>query len=471
MTRPDTLWQRYRNTWQQAWRQRKALDAPARSADESEFLPAALALQETPPHPAPRVFLWSIMVFAAIALLWACVGRVDVVAVASGKVVPSGRTKLIQPSEAAVVKAIHVSDGQPVRAGELLLELDPTTAGADVRRGESELLAARIDVARSSAMLQAIASGQAPLGLHGGLEDADASQVQDAERWLHGQYQEFRNNLDQADAEIQRRAAEIEAAQAQVASLRKSLPIVTQLAEDYQNMLGEQYVARHEYLDKHQARLDMERQLKVQQASVRQASAAQAEARRRREGVVAQARRSLLDLQQTAGQKVASLQQALAKARYQQARTRLLAPVDGTVQQLAVHTVGGVVTPAQALMVIVPAGQPVEVEALLQNKDVGFVHPGQRVTVKVETFTYTRYGTVQGEVMSVSRDAIEDPRRGLVYSSRIRLASDHLQVNGQPVPLMPGMAVSAEIRTSQRTVIGYFLSPLQQHVQESLRER
>ncbi|MGB9088428.1 MAG: biotin/lipoyl-binding protein, partial [Pseudomonas farsensis] len=273
MTRPDTLWQRYRNTWQQAWRQRKALDAPVRSTDESEFLPAALALQETPPHPAPRVFLWSIMVFAAIALLWACVGRVDVVAVASGKVVPSGRTKLIQPSEAAVVKAIHVSDGQPVRAGELLLELDPTTAGADVRRGESELLAARIDVARSSAMLQAIASGQAPLGLHGGLEDADASQVQDAERWLHGQYQEFRNNLDQADAEIQRRAAEIEAAQAQVASLRKSLPIVTQLAEDYQNLLGEQYVARHEYLDKHQARLDMERQLKVQQASVRQASA------------------------------------------------------------------------------------------------------------------------------------------------------------------------------------------------------
>ncbi|MDH1100579.1 HlyD family type I secretion periplasmic adaptor subunit, partial [Pseudomonas mosselii] len=161
----------------------------------------------------------------------------------------------------------------------------------------------------------------------------------------------------------------------------------------------------------------------------------------------------------------------LAKARYQEARTQLLAPVDGTVQQLAVHTVGGVVTPAQALMVIVPGDQPVEVEALLENKDVGFVQVGQAVTVKVETFTYTRYGTVQGEVLSVSRDAIEDERRGLVYSSRIRLASDHLQVNGQAVALTPGMAVSAEIKTDQRTVIDYFLSPLQQHAQESLRER
>lgn len=411
------------------------------------------------------------MGFAGLALLWASLGHIDVVAVATGKVVPSGRTKLVQPSETAVVKAIHVSDGQRVKAGELLLELDPTTADAEVRRSESELLAARIDVARSSAMLQAIASGQPPQGLQDDIEHADAQQVQDAERWLQGQYQEYRNSLDQVDAEIKQRGAEIQAAQVQVASLRKTLPIATQLAQDYQSLLAQQYVARHEYLDKEQARLDLERQLQVQQASVLQSTAAQSEARRRREGVVAQARRSLLDLQQTAGQKVASLRQELAKARYQEARTQLLAPVDGTVQQLTVHTVGGVVTPAQALMVIVPTDQPVEVEALLENKDVGFVQVGQAVTVKIETFTYTRYGTVQGEVLSVSRDAIEDERRGLVYSSRIRLASDHLQVNGQAVALTPGMAVSAEIKTDQRTVIDYFLSPLQQHAQESLRER
>jgi len=471
MSAYESLWQRYRSAWRQAWQQRKALDSRPRAVHESEFLPAALALQETPPHPAPRVFVWSIMAFAAIGLLWACVGRLDVVAVAPGKVVPSGRTKLVQPSETAVVKAIHVSDGQRVSAGELLLELDPTTAGADVRHTENELLAARIDVARSTAMLEAIASNQPPHKLQGHLQPADAQQVQDAERWLQGQYQEYRNSLQQVDADIQQRSAEIQAAQAQVASLRKILPIATQLAADYQQLLAQQYVARHEHLDKEQARLDTQRQLQVQQANLRQASAALAEARRRREGVVAQARRSLLDLQQTAGQKASSLRQVLAKARYQQARTQLLAPVDGTVQQLAVHTVGGVVTPAQALMAIVPSDQPVEVEALLENKDIGHVHPGQHVTVKVETFTYTRYGTVAGKVLSVSRDAIEDERRGLVYSSRIRLAADHLQVNGRAMPLSPGMAVSAEIKINRRRVIDYFLSPLQKQVQESLRER
>lgn len=254
-------------------------------------------------------------------------------------------------------------------------------------------------------------------------------------------------------------------------SLRQALPIATQLAEDYQRLLAQQYVARHEYLQKEQARLDVLRQLSVQQASVLQSTAARGEAQRRREGVVAQTRRAMLDLQQEAVQKEASLVHLLTKARYQEALTQLKASVAGTVQQLAVHTVGGVVTPAQALMVIVPTDQPVEVEALLENKDVGFVRAGQAVTVKVETFTFTRYGTVEGEVIGVSNDAIDDEKRGLVYSSRIRLKEDYLNIKGERVALSPGMSVTAEVKTDQRRVLDYFLSPLRQHVQESLRER
>ncbi|WP_145957483.1 HlyD family type I secretion periplasmic adaptor subunit [Xenorhabdus hominickii] len=217
--------------------------------------------------------------------------------------------------------------------------------------------------------------------------------------------------------------------------------------------------------------LDYESERVVQQASVLQHTAAQEEARRRRETVVAQNRCAMLDLQQEANQKAVILGQELAKAHHQKKLTSLNAPVAGTVQQLAVHTVGGVVTPAQSLMVIVPANQPIEVEAMLENKDVGFVHIGQSVTVKVETFNFTKYGTVDGEVLSVSNDAIEDEKRGLIYSTRIRLKSDHLLVNGQRVALSPGMSITAEIKTDQRRVIDYFLSPLRQHIDESLRER
>ncbi|MPQ68618.1 MULTISPECIES: HlyD family type I secretion periplasmic adaptor subunit [unclassified Pseudomonas] len=471
MSATPTLLQRYRHAWRESWRQRKRMVSPALLAHEVQFLPAALELQERPVHPAPRIFLWSLMGFAVLALLWACIGKVEVVAVAPGKIVPSGKSKLIQPSETAVVKAIHVGDGQTVTVGQLLVELDPTSTDADVKRLQADLLAARIDSARSSAMLDAINLNRSPASLAGTIEAADPEQVLAAQRWLQGQYQEYRSSLDLVDAEILQRSAEIQSTRAQVASLKKTLPIASQLVEDYQRLLQQQYVARHEYLEKEQARLELERQLNVQEAAVLQSTAAQGEARRRREGVVAQARRAMLDLFQVSGQKAASLAQDLAKARYQESRTQLTAPVDGTVQQLAVHTVGGVVTPAQQLMVIVPRDQPMEVEAMLENKDIGFVRAGQPVAVKVETFTFTKYGTVEGEVVSVSNDAIEDEKRGLIYSSRIRLKTDHIRVGGEDVMLSPGMSVTAEVKTDQRRVIEYFLSPLEQHRDESLRER
>ncbi len=150
---------------------------------------------------------------------------------------------------------------------------------------------------------------------------------------------------------------------------------------------------------------------------------------------------------------------------------QLTAPVDGTVQQLAVHTVGGVVTPAQALMAIVPRDNPLEVEAFLENKDIGFIKPNQDAEVKIETFQYTKYGTIHAKVSSVSHDAISDEKRGLVYSTRVKMAKSHIRVDGTPVALSPGMAVSVEIKIGKRRVIEYFLAPFIEHTHESLRER
>lgn len=150
---------------------------------------------------------------------------------------------------------------------------------------------------------------------------------------------------------------------------------------------------------------------------------------------------------------------------------KLAAPVDGTVQQLAVHTVGGVVTPAQALMIVVPRDDPLEIEAFIENKDIGFVHPGQTAQVKVETFPYTKHGTVPAKVVHVSTDAIQDEKRGLVFAARLALGRSTIPVNGSPVNLSPGMAVTAEIQTDRRRVIEYFLSPLLQYATESFRER
>lgn len=470
-TEPAGLGHRYSRVWRESWRRRKEMDAPKRLAHEMQFLPASLELQDKPVHPAPRIFMWTIMVFATLALIWSFVGKIDVVATASGKIVPSGKTKIIQSSETAVVKAIHVTDGQVVKAGQLLMELDSTAADADVGRIKSDLLAARVDSARAEAMLGAINGRRAPSSLADTINGAASEHVKAAERWLQGQYQEYRSSLDQVEAEIQQRQADIQSARAQVVSLQKALPIALKLSTDYAHLLEKQYIARHAYLEKEQARLDIERQLSVQQVSVLQATASFKEAERRRDGVIAQTRRAMLDLLHQSDQKIASLTQDLNKANYLEDLTTIEAPVAGTVQQLAVHTIGGVITPAQPLMYLVPANQPVEVEAMLENKDIGFVHVGQVASVKIETYNFTKYGTVQGEVKTVSTDAIEDDKRGLIYSTKIALSTDHITVDGKEVALFPGMSTSVEIKTDKRRVIDYFLSPLQQHADESLRER
>ncbi|MCY1271800.1 Hemolysin secretion protein D, chromosomal [compost metagenome] len=471
MSAKRDLLNRYRKTWVHAWRHRKQMDSPQRLPHEVQFLPAALSLQEQPVHPIARYIKWSIIAFSVLALLWACLGEIDVVATARGKVVPSGKSKIIQPSEVAVVKDIHVYDGQQVTAGDLLVELDASQTGADVERLKSDLLAARIDAARAAALLDSIGSGQEPPPLIARLADVSEEQRQAAQIWLRGQYLELRSSIDQTQAVIDQRTAEIRAAQSTVESLRKTLPIAEQLAADYKRLLERNFVAKHAWLEKEQTRLDQQRELAVQQARVVELGASRREAEQRRESVIAQTRRAMLDLQHESEQKAAGLAQELRKAEQRDRLTRLTAPVDGTVQQLAIHTNGGVVTEAQPLMVIVPKDQPVEVEAMLENKDIGFVRPGQDVEIKVETFTFTKYGVVHGRVISISDDAIEDEKRGLLYSMRIQLSQNHIRVGDRDIPLTPGMAVSAEVKTDKRKVIEYFLSPLKQYVNESLDER
>lgn len=471
MSAKRDLISRYHQAWRHSWRNRKAMDAPPRLNHEVHFLPAALALQEAPVHPAPRIIQWSIMAFAALALLWACIGEIDVVATATGKIVPSGKSKVIQPSEVAVVKAIHVYDGQSVQKGELLVELDTQITGADIQRLKTDLLAAQIDSARASVLLEAIEENREPSALAVHIPQASEAQQLSAQAWLRGQYLELKSALQQSDAEIAQHTAEIQAARAWVATLQQSLPITQQLVADYKRLLNKAYIAKHAYLEKEQQRLDQERELAVQQARVLELQAAKQQAESRRQSILAQTRRAMLDLLNESQQRAAGLLQELSKAEQRHRLMHLTAPVDGTVQQLAIHTAGGVVTEAQPLMVIVPTNQPVEVEALLENKDIGFVRPGQDVEVKVDTFTFTKYGVVHGTVQSISDDAIEDERLGLVYSARIQLKENSILVGSHQVPLSPGMAIRAEVKTDKRKVIDFFLSPLQQYVDESLAER
>jgi hemolysin D len=318
-------------------------------------------------------------------------------------------------------------------------------------------------------MLAALDSGRTlKLTRPNGVDDAKFA---GAQRLVAGQIAELSAKQSRIEAETAKREAELRSTQELVRKLEQTVPIAKQRAQDFKDLVDQNFVSKHGYLEREQARIEQEADLANLRSRLKEIEAALREARGQRAELLAETRRVSLESITDGQQKVAALEQDLLKADSRGKLMQLTSPVDGTVQQLVVHTVGGVVTPAQPVMVIVPRDNPLEVEAFLENKDIGFVKPNQDAEVKIETFQYTKYGTIHAKVTSVSHDAINDEKRGLIYSTRVKMDKANINVDGTPVSLSPGMAVSVEIKTGKRRVIEYFLSPLMQHTSESLRER
>jgi hemolysin D len=454
-----------------AWSARNA-PATSRTPLERQFLPAALELLETPAPALPRAILWTIVAALVFTIGWATIGQIDLVAVAPGKVIAADKTKVIQPSETAIVKKILVTDGQAVKAGQVLIELEAAASAtaAETARNREALSATRLEAARYDALAKAargtatLPAFKAPPGTPKALADSES-------RAMASQYQEHRAKLAALDAEITKRAAEVASVKELAAKLAQTLPIAQRRAQDYKDLVDQKFLSQHLYLEREQVRIEQERDLAFQEARIRELGAGIEETRRRRDSMIAEFERGVVNAKVDADKRAALLEQELVKAQTREKQQILVAPVDGTVQQLAVHTVGGVVTPAQPLMVITPSDYQAEVEAFLENKDVGFVKVGQRAEVKVETFPFTRYGTLNGTVSFVSSDAVPDEKRGLIFQARVKLDTAKLRVDEREVTLTPGMAVSAEISIGKRRVIDFFLDPIRKTVSEGLRER
>ena len=462
---------RYMRVFWASWRARDQLAPTARTPLERQFLPAALEVLETPAPALPRAILWTILLGLVCTLAWATIGRIDEIAVAAGKVIAADKTKVIQPAETGVVKRILVADGQVVRAGQVLIELEAaaTATAAETTRTREALMASRLEAARYEALARsgratATPSLAAPKGATRPLIDAEA-------RAMLSLYQEHRAKLAALDAEITKRTAEAASAQELVTKLQQTLPIAQRRAQDYKNLVEQKFISEHGFLEKEQARIEQERDLAFNEAHVRELKAGIDEARSRRESQIAEFERTAVNAKVDADKRAILLEQELVKNQTRENQQVLTAPVDGTVQQLAVHTIGGVVTPAQALLVIAPSEYETEVEAVLENKDVGFVKVGQHAEVKVETFPFTRYGTLPGTVSFVSADAAPDEKKGLLFQARVKLERASLRVDERDVALTPGMAVTAEISTGKRRVIDFFLDPVRKVANEGLRER
>lgn len=437
--------------------------APERSRAEYEFLPAALEVMESPPSPIGRAIAATLMLVLVLAVAWSIFGKVDVVAVANGKIVPSGRTKVIQPLEIGVIRGLFVNDGQHVKAGQLLIQLDPTSTGADAEHMASDLMATQTEIAR----LRAAGSGgefQAPKGAGAAIVSANVA-------LLDSQKREHEARIAALDSEIRRKGSERAASRAAITKLEKILVYSRERLQVRRDYYEKGFFPRLQLLDIEEQVIAQEQELVAERHREQEAIDAGKSLQRQKAQAEAEYRKAVFGQLAESERRASGVEQDLIKAEQRQKAQRLISPIDGVVQQLAVHTVGGVVSPAQPLMAIVPDDDVLEVEGRLLNIDVGFVRPGQRVEVKLDAFPFTKYGTLPGVLESISGDSVQDDKLGLVYPIRVKLDRNKIDVNGEAVTLAPGMATTVEIKTGERRLIEFVLSPVLRLRQESMRER
>jgi hemolysin D len=457
-----------------------AQNARGRHADDLAFLPAALEIVETPPSPVGRAVGATIIALFCVALIWAWAGTIDIVASATGKIVPSGRTKVIQPFETGVVRSIRVQDGQAVKAGDVLIELDPTVNAAERDHSHNDLVAEQLNIARLRA---ALAGEENPSANFTPPADADPALVSAQRQLLLNQVAEHRAKV----AALTRQQAQKEAEQGTIAAtihkLEATIPVIQQRVDIRKTLMEKELGSKLTYYEILQALVEQQEDLGVQKSHLREAEAAAAAILETRGQTEAEYRHALSDDLTKAEQKASGLAQDLIKAEQRTNLQRLTAPVDG---------VGGVVTPAQSLLMVVPSDSHLEIEAMVSNRDIGFVHAGQDAEIKIDTFNFTRYGLLHGEVLSVSQDAVirdrkqdrpdnraagaqnessEPQGQELNYTARISLDRTQMQIDDRIVNLSPGMAATVEIKTGSRSILSYLLSPLLRYRQETLHER
>lgn len=435
-----------------------------------EFLPAAEEIIETPAAPFGAVVIWLTTILLALALAWAYLGQIDIVAVGNGRVSTEGSVKIVQSASYGVVKRITVQEGQRVHKGDVLVELDKTTAEKELATTAQSLNIARAerDILRRLAMGNGaddiINSAGVSDEAKAVLREFTASQLALAsakEQALKGSIASHQRQLqfnqqtkDQLEGEVQK----LKDRQTKVKQKLESANAIERIRLQNELDTLEQRITTANSAATSQGQQVLQSQLTLAQAQS-QSQVSLAETNSSIGGqVIAQE------------QRIAELEDNLAKAKRALEQTTITAPVDGTILALNTRTIGGVVNVAERIAQIVPDNDLLYVDVTLDNQDVGFVRVGQRVVIKVATYPFQRYGYLEGTVENISPDAIQDEKKGLVYKAKVKLSGANSSKKNR-LKLLPGMSVSAEITTGKRRIIEFFLDPLMTHVDDSLKVR
>jgi HlyD family secretion protein len=445
-------------------------------ANVLDFAPPLLRIQEEPPNPMSRKVLWAVLILIGGLVLWSFLGRLDIVAVAEGKLIPQSYVKIVQPAEAGIVKDILVGEGELVKAGQVLMMMDAVLTEADANTLQADFWRKRLTLQRIDAEIADTpfrAVSEAPPGLA---------------REIEAQYRANRSALEAAVAEershLLKARQDLAAAEQVRSKLADTLPHYREQEKAFEKLAKDGFAGPLMASDKRRERIEKEQELKTQEYVIESARASMAQSEKTLVQIKSDYRRQLYAERNEVANALDRLAQEITKQAHRRDLLELKAPQDGVVKDLATHTVGTVVQPGTVLLTLVPRNETLRAEVWVSNEDIGFVREGQPVKLKFAAYPFQKYGMAVGKVTHISADAADNSANnqtrdgdkqnesaGLVYKALVTIDSMGLEMNENRYPLSAGMQTSAEIRLGTRTVAEYLLSPIQKAWHEAGRER
>lgn len=446
-----------------------------KTRDKHEFTPLLVEIEERPTSPLGRSLLWALLAFVTIGVLWLFFAKIDIVVSARGKVVPDGEIKTLQPVETGVISSILIREGQHVTKGQLLMEIDPSVTQSDLASKQQNLSLLELETDRLNALISDrpfiqnpackekvnCEAREAALGYTAAISTQQLMYISTKSAYEQ-QRQVIQDQIRQNDEQTL-------AAKADKSRLKQLLASAKERESRLKEVLD--IIAKKEYEEAQNQRIEYQEQLSMKEHVISQSNGKQHELTQQLHLVTQEYRNKLLTELTQKSKEATALRTEVQTIAFRHAKQHITAPVDGYIGKLLVHTVGGVVTPAEKLVTLIPKNVPLIIKATVQNQDIGFITKSMDVAVKIDTFDFQKYGLINGKVKHIADDAIEDEKLGPVYEIAIIPFATTLKGEGKTLSIHPGMSVTAELKVGKRRVIEFFIYPMIKYLDEGLSVR
>jgi len=430
--------------------------------DRHEFKPLLVEIEDRPLNPLGRMLLWTIVAFMVLGGLWLFFAKIDIVVSARGKIIPYGEIKVLQPIETVVISKLLVKEGELVHKGQVLMEIDPSVTETNLESKEKNLELLEIEIIRLMALIEnkdfispAFCKDTVVLATQVLIFKTSKLGYEQQHLLIEKQVLQVQEQIGSMNVDKSRLTQHLENAQKKEERLQEVIDII----------------ARSEYDEIHKEVIEYEEQIRMKEHEVIQLNEKLNELTEQKLLITQEYQNKLLEELTQKRKEATLLKVEIESIEFQKSKQSMTSPVDGYISKLMVHTIGGVVTPAEKLIFIVPNNVPLVIKATVQNQDIGFIKEGMESAVKVDTFDFQKYGLIPAEVSHISNDAIEDEKLGPIYEVYLKPTKNFLIVNGEKVYLNSGMSVTAELKVGKRRVIEFFIYPLIKYLDEGMSVR